>query len=147
MAEQQIINIGQLPNDGSGDPLRVAFDKTNNNFSTLFKTATFTSNAVTEGLAENQVIFETAANAFSQGLFTIRSKNSGSNYSQSIQLSAQISPDNESVKFTGYATTFFGDPLTSFDMDVTDGNVRILCNPLIDDTVFHFIGAQILPQE
>ena len=26
------INIGVLPNDGSGDPLRVAFEKINNNF-------------------------------------------------------------------------------------------------------------------
>ena len=29
---QEIINIGTLPNDGEGDPLRVAFGKINNNF-------------------------------------------------------------------------------------------------------------------
>lgn len=29
------IDIGELPNDGSGDPLRVAFDKINNNFEEL----------------------------------------------------------------------------------------------------------------
>ena len=33
---QEIINIGTLPNDGSGDPLRVAFQKINNNFTQLF---------------------------------------------------------------------------------------------------------------
>jgi hypothetical protein len=33
---QEIINIGEAPNDGNGDPLRTAFIKTNNNFSTLF---------------------------------------------------------------------------------------------------------------
>lgn len=33
---QEIINIGALPNDGTGDPLRVAFTKVNNNFSSLF---------------------------------------------------------------------------------------------------------------
>lgn len=33
---QEIINIGALPNDGSGDPMRVAFAKVNNNFSALF---------------------------------------------------------------------------------------------------------------
>jgi hypothetical protein len=27
-----VINIGTIPNDGTGDPLRTAFDKTNDNF-------------------------------------------------------------------------------------------------------------------
>lgn len=36
---QQIINIGALPNDGTGDPLRVAYDKINNNFDQLFLAA------------------------------------------------------------------------------------------------------------
>lgn len=30
-----IVDIGSLPNDGTGDPLRVAFDKINNNFAEL----------------------------------------------------------------------------------------------------------------
>jgi hypothetical protein len=34
---QQIINIGVAPNDGSGDPVRVAFDKANQNFAELYK--------------------------------------------------------------------------------------------------------------
>jgi hypothetical protein len=33
---QQVINVGNIPNDGSGDPIRVAFQKTNNNFTELF---------------------------------------------------------------------------------------------------------------
>ena len=33
---QQIINIGALPNDGTGDPIRTAFTKTNANFSELY---------------------------------------------------------------------------------------------------------------
>lgn len=33
---QRIINIGTLPNDRSGDPLRVAFEKINSNFTELF---------------------------------------------------------------------------------------------------------------
>jgi hypothetical protein len=31
----EFIEIGALPNDGTGDPLRVAFEKINNNFSTI----------------------------------------------------------------------------------------------------------------
>ena len=33
MAVQETINIGALPNDGDGDPLRTAVGKINNNFS------------------------------------------------------------------------------------------------------------------
>ena len=33
---QEIIETGETPNDGSGDPLRTAFDKINNNFANLF---------------------------------------------------------------------------------------------------------------
>jgi hypothetical protein len=35
MAEQ-IINIGGHPGDGTGDPIRVAFDKTNQNFQEIY---------------------------------------------------------------------------------------------------------------
>ena len=33
---QEIINVGTAPNDGLGDPIRTAFQKTNNNFTQLF---------------------------------------------------------------------------------------------------------------
>jgi hypothetical protein len=33
---QQIINIGTAPNDGTGDPIRVAFNKTNSNFTEVY---------------------------------------------------------------------------------------------------------------
>jgi hypothetical protein len=36
---QQYINIGATPNDGLGDPIRTAFQKTNENFSQLFPLA------------------------------------------------------------------------------------------------------------
>ena len=35
---QEIINIGAAANDGTGDPLRTAFDKVNNNFTQLYNT-------------------------------------------------------------------------------------------------------------
>lgn len=33
---KQIIDIGTSPNKGDGDPLRIAFDKINNNFTELY---------------------------------------------------------------------------------------------------------------
>ena len=36
---QQIINVGAAPNDGDGDPIRTAFQKTNSNFTELYDRA------------------------------------------------------------------------------------------------------------
>ncbi len=36
---QQTINVGALPNDGTGDPLRVAYEKINDNFDELYAAA------------------------------------------------------------------------------------------------------------
>lgn len=38
---------------------------------------------------------------------------------------------------------YFNDPVTTYDVDIDAGNVRILVNPLVDANVYHFISAQI----
>ena len=45
---QQTINIGTVANDGTGDPLRDAFDKTNDNFTELYA-------AVASGIFEMEI--------------------------------------------------------------------------------------------
>ena len=144
MATQEIINIGTLPNDGEGDPLRVAFAKINNNFSNLFATFVNTSNSYSVGDAAGQIIFETPANAFTMGEVFIYTADASTLESQTIRLSAQLNQAGDAVKFTGYGSTFFGNALASYDMAVVGGNVQILVNPLIDDTLFHFIGSETL---
>jgi len=49
---QQTINIGTVANDGTGDPLRTAFDKVNDNFTELYNDDAGDVNSVTgsEGL-------------------------------------------------------------------------------------------------
>lgn len=144
MATQEIINIGTLPNDGEGDPLRVAFAKINNNFSNLFATYVNTSNSYSVGNTAGQIIFETPANAFTMGDVFIYTADASTLESQTIKLSAQLNQAGDAVKFTGYGSTFFGNALASYDMAVVGGNVQILVNPLTDDTLFHFIGSQNL---
>lgn len=34
---QQIINVGAVPNDNTGDPLRIAYQKCNDNFDELYE--------------------------------------------------------------------------------------------------------------
>ena len=140
---QEYINIGAQANDGEGDPLRTAFAKINNNFSNLFFTTTSTSNTFTVGLATNQVIYETSANTFSQAKFQIRSSDPGTDDMQDITITASITNNLAGVRFTGYGTLFEGNPLCRYDMDVLDGNVRLLINPIKNAVILHFIASEV----
>lgn len=144
MATQEIINIGTLPNDGEGDPLRVAFGKINNNFSNLFATFVNTSSSFTSGNTPGQIIFETPANAFTVGEMTVYSSDVNGSNSQTVKLFAQINQAGDDVKFTGSGSTFFGNAITRYDLVVSDGKVKILADPLVDGPLFHFIGSQTL---
>jgi hypothetical protein len=144
MYTQQIINIGGTANDGQGDPLRVAFEKINNNFSSLFSTFVNSTTSYSTGNTAGQVIFEYPANTFTQGQFYIESSDPGTPDSQTITISAQLSSDNSAVKFSGYGSTFFGNAVTSYDMDVSNGNIRLLSNPLTSDNLTHLISSQIM---
>lgn len=144
---QELINVGAAPNDGTGDPLRVAFQKINNNFSNLFYTTSTTSTEFTAGPAPNQVIFEVPITEFTQGTFMIRSEDIVTGDSQDITLAAQLTNRTGiGVKFTGYGTTFEGNVICRYDMDVVNSNVRVLINPLADLTISHFISADITYQ-
>ena len=140
---QEWINIGATPNDGTGDPLRVAFAKINNNFSNLFYVGTVTGTNYSVGDLPGQVVFETPVSTFTQASFQVRSSNTGSPDSQEITITAQISNDGANVKYTGYGTTFFGNALTRYSMDVFGGNVRLMVDPLVDEILLHFISAQV----
>jgi len=148
---QEIINIGALPNDGSGDPLRVAFQKINNNFSTLYSTGWLSTETYTVGSTASQVIFEAPANAFSLGQFFIKSNDPGTINQQDVKLDAQLSANSTAVKFTAYGSTQWGNtiiPATGYDMDVSGGNVRILVSPDSGNvsgstSLYHFITYQV----
>lgn len=144
MATQEIINIGANPNDGSGDPLRVAFEKINNNFSNLFPTAINTSSSYTVGTTPGQLVFETDANAFTMAQLYVYAADAEGNSSQSMQLNAQINQGLDDAKFSAVGTSVFGDALSTYSMRVLDGNVQLLANPIANSTIFHFIGSSII---
>ena len=150
----EIINIGATPNDGSGDPLRVAFDKINNNFANLSSTAVISSNTYTTGNIANQVIWEYPANAFTLGSFFIKSNDPGTIDQQDVRIDAQLSANSVNVKFSAYSSTQWGNVLirgSGYDMDVTSGNVRITVDPdtaNVDGStaLFHFINSSVMFQ-
>jgi len=61
----EIINVGELPNDGTGDPVRVAFIKINNNFSQISGTISPSGNA---GSLQFKNVVEISPNVFSNTL-------------------------------------------------------------------------------
>ena len=140
---QEIINIGTLPNDGEGDPLRVAFGKINNNFTSLFSTSTVANSSNTSGTTANQVIWQTPVTDFTQGKFQVLSADPLTNDSQNITISAYVLPDASNVKWSGYATTFYGNAVTTYNMDITSGNVRLTVTPLVDENLQHFVAASV----
>jgi hypothetical protein len=141
---QQLINIGALPNDGSGDPLRVAFGKINNNFSQLFYTNYSTLTSYTIGNTPNQVIFEVPESLFTQGKFQINSSDAMNLRSQNVTITSSKKMDGSSVRFSAYGTLFEGSPVTTYNMDIALGNVRILCSPLVSDMLTHFVAYQVM---
>lgn len=139
----QLVNIGGLPNDGEGDPLRTAFSKINNNFTYLQQTSTNITKSITLNNTANQVIFEYPADEFTMGLLQIKSYRDDNNDSQMVFLGAQTYNDLSDVKYTIYGITNVGNWLTQYDMDVVDGNVRVLVSPLQNQVITHFISYQI----
>lgn len=57
MIDQEEINIGSVPNDGTGDTIRVSFHKTNNNFSEVYGAIANTENDVID--LENVIVTNT----------------------------------------------------------------------------------------
>jgi hypothetical protein len=141
--QQEIINIGALPNDGQGDPLRVAFQKINNNFARLFATDASTSEAYSVGLTPLQVIWEWPVNQFTQAIIQIDTSNLNSQDTQNITINAAILNNYSNVRWTGHSTLFNGSACTRYEMDVSNGNVRLMVNPLLNTTLFHFISSQV----
>ena len=126
----EIIEIGTVPNDGQGDPLRVAFGKINNNFANLSSTAVISSNTYTNGNTAGQVIWEYPANAFTLGSFFIKSNDPGTIDQQDVRIDAQLSANSGNIKFSAYSSTQWGDV----------GNVTGAT------AIFHFINSSIMFQ-
>jgi len=143
---QQVINIGAVANDGEGDPLRVAFQKINNNFTQLFTAGFETYQSTTFDNAPDQVIFEIPANLFTQGTFQINSANPENNNSQNIVLVASIYNDGTDVGWTGRNTIVNNNAVVSgydIEIDPDSGNLQVLVTPIPDATLNHLISAQV----
>jgi hypothetical protein len=127
---QQVINVGTLPNDQSGDPIRTAFQKINNNFSQLYSSS-FQVVETTSSGGNVSTIWSYPANAFTFGTFQINSVEIGSSNAQNITMSASFDGQNANLLYNGYGTLFHGNTTTNaivsdYSIDVDGANVNNL---------------------
>ena len=143
MAQQQIINIGATANDGTGDPLRVAFEKVNNNFTNLWATGYTTLEASTTGNTPGQLIVTIPVTQFTQAVFQINSSDQTTNDSQNIVINAALNNDKTSVNWNGHSTLFFGNAVTRYSMNVSSGNVNLYVDPIVNKPLTHWVSYQV----
>ena len=85
---QYVINIGAIPNDGTGDPLRTAFNEVNLNFNQVWATGLVGSNIA----IDNNTILTTNTN----GNLILNPNGIGS-----IQANAHVVPDQNRIRNLG----------------------------------------------
>lgn len=91
----------------------------------------------------NQVVFQTPITQFNTGIIQLTSRSSTTNDSQTVTLSVTKKTDNTGVRFSAYGTEFEGDAITRYNVDYGYGNVRVLVNPILNNTIEHTGTYQI----
>lgn len=139
---QQVINIGTTPNDGTGDSLRTAFNKINNNFSELYSLSNSDQLVYTVGNT-NQTILEVPSASFTRGKFDIYSIDPVTANSQTVSIDAFTFASQTDVKFSAHSTVFNGNPVTTYSMDVDSGSVRLKVDPFVTGVLQHFVTYRV----
>lgn len=108
---KQTINIGSFPNDGTGDPLRTAFTKTNQNFTEVYENKEFAHIELTAShiATGNIITFTRNANTadvdvIDTGLTLARANTGAGIYNLTIEASynASVSPANTEWNWSGW---------------------------------------------
>ena len=129
---QQIIDVGNVANDGQGDPIRTAFIKTNENFSELYNIggasgiANGDSNISIESSGNVSISSANVANVFvvtgvgsyNTGTFSTTTMTAAGNVDASGNVNASFFVGNGSA-LTGVLSTAAADQLTGKDRKST----------------------------
>jgi hypothetical protein len=115
---KQTIGIGTSANDGTGDPLRDAFDKVNDNFNEVYSAFTFASNNATA--ANNILIGNSTVNSVSNST-TVSISNSTSEVTTT---SGSILVGNSTVNSIANSSTIVVSNSTS-SIAVSEGTIAV----------------------
>ena len=115
---KQTIGIGTSANDGTGDPLRDAFDKVNDNFDEVYSAFTFASNNAT--VANNVLIGNSTVNSVANST-TVSISNSTSEVTAT---SGSLLVGNSTVNTTSNSSTIVVSNSTS-SITVSEGTIAV----------------------
>jgi len=108
---QQTINIGTVANDGTGDPLRTAFDKANDNFTEVYAGLGVPDDSVTYAKLAPEFTDSIAQNDLSFGTETIHTGTvTGDSTFNILGVSQGVT---KTAVFTGGTSLAFGGTVTS----------------------------------
>lgn len=106
---------------------------------TVLKGAT----ATTVGNTPNQLILSIPENEMISGKFEIKSQSTVTSNNQTTTMVINKNTAGTNIKFSASGTTFNGSPITSYNVDLVFGAIRILVNPLVTDTIVHTLSYQL----
>ena len=136
----QTINIGTLPNDNTGDALRVAFSKCNNNFAELNSAKYSSMQAITTGNS-TQNIYQTSFAAFNQGTFKIAAYDNIT--MDSVSMTLDSVKNNANISVIAHSISSTATVPCSYDLILANGNVQLNCIQSSVNQVTHKIVYQI----
>ena len=109
MSQPIVINIGAIPNDGTGDPLRTAFNDTNLNFANVFASGPVGSNIQ---IANNSIL-----TLNTNGNLVLNPNGIGV-----VQANAHVVPDSTRIRNLGSSTLLWNTTYTQY-LNTTYANI------------------------
>jgi hypothetical protein len=147
---QELINIGDLPNDGKGDSIRIAFTKINNNFTEVFNTLNANSTDGTESLS-NTIVYTSSSTDPNQTLDRLDSRvyNTArylieATTNEHIQIEELLLMHNVSeVRYVRYGQMTSGPLLANFSGRLIGNEFRLTTSPQFDLVSFKVLRTVI----
>ena len=132
MSEPIVINIGAIPNDGTGDPLRTAFNDVNLNFANVFASGPVGSNIQ---IANNSIL-----TLNTNGNLVLNPNGIGV-----VQANAHVVPDQTRIRNLGSSTLLWNTTYTQY-LNTTFANIGTatignIGNLTIDVGNIHILGG------
>lgn len=130
-ATGEIIAIGNVTSTG---------DITINGGINLANIAINTANVTTTSNAINQVVYQLPQVNFTTLRLQITSHRPDNNDSQSVSMTVNKRTDGIQARHTVFGTVFNGTPLTTYNADISFGNVRIMVSPIPNVEIIHLVS-------
>ena len=130
---KQTINIGTTANDGTGDPLRTAFDKVNDNFTELYNDDAGDVNSVNAGTGIS--VDQTT------GAVTVTNSSPNATHTGEVTGASTLTIANDVITYAKLGTEFTTSAALSTNVDFA--TAQVFTKTLSGDTTLTFSNAEI----